>query len=80
MLRSLRKAEEERQDEQEMFDDVPEEFQGNWERGTREEEGGKQAIDLSDALMGDIMRDPVILPSNNVVDRPTIERYLLSGT
>jgi len=49
------------------------------------EELKNEEVDLSDApdrfldpLVMDIMRDPVILPSGNIVDRPTIKQHLMN--
>lgn len=35
--------------------------------------------EYTDALMGTIMQDPVILPSSHVVDRSVIVRHLLNS-
>jgi len=40
---------------------------------------GEIPTEFLDPLLSEIMVDPVILPSGNVVDRPVIERHLLSN-
>ncbi|KAI0007540.1 ubiquitin conjugation factor E4 [Xylariaceae sp. FL0662B] len=40
---------------------------------------GEIPDEFEDPLMGDLMNDPVILPSNNIVDRSTIIQQLLSN-
>ncbi|KAI1762552.1 ubiquitin conjugation factor E4 [Hypoxylon sp. FL1150] len=40
---------------------------------------GEIPDEFEDPLMGDLMTDPVILPSNNIVDRSTIVQQLLSN-
>lgn len=39
---------------------------------------GEIPADFEDPLIGDLMKDPVILPSQNIVDRSTIVQHLLS--
>jgi ubiquitin conjugation factor E4 B len=39
---------------------------------------GEIPADYEDPIMGDLMRDPVLLPSKHVVDRSTIVQHLLS--
>lgn len=39
---------------------------------------GEIPPDFEDPLIGDLMKDPVILPSQNIVDRSTIVQHLLS--
>ncbi|ROV93028.1 hypothetical protein VPNG_09416 [Cytospora leucostoma] len=39
---------------------------------------GEIPSEFEDPLMGDLMKDPVILPSQNIVDRSTIVQHLLS--
>ncbi|ROV97088.1 hypothetical protein VMCG_07455 [Cytospora schulzeri] len=39
---------------------------------------GEIPSDFEDPLIGDLMKDPVILPSQNIVDRSTIIQHLLS--
>lgn len=40
---------------------------------------GEIPEEFEDPLMGDLMTDPVVLPSNNIVDRSTIVQQLLSN-
>ncbi|KAI1780795.1 ubiquitin conjugation factor E4 [Hypoxylon cercidicola] len=40
---------------------------------------GEIPDEFEDPLMGDLMTDPVVLPSNNIVDRSTIVQQLLSN-
>ncbi|KAI0025152.1 ubiquitin conjugation factor E4 [Xylariomycetidae sp. FL0641] len=40
---------------------------------------GEVPDEFEDPLMGDLMTDPVVLPSNNIVDRSTIVQQLLSN-
>ncbi|KAI0479441.1 ubiquitin conjugation factor E4 [Xylariaceae sp. FL0804] len=40
---------------------------------------GELPEDFEDPLMGDLMTDPVVLPSQNIVDRSTIVQQLLSN-
>lgn len=40
---------------------------------------GEIPEEFEDPLMGDLMTDPVVLPSNNIVDRSTIIQQLLSN-
>lgn len=39
---------------------------------------GEIPTEFEDPILGDLMRDPVILPSQNIVDRSTIVQHLLS--
>ncbi|KOS21891.1 Ubiquitin conjugation factor E4 [Escovopsis weberi] len=39
---------------------------------------GEIPADFEDPIMGDLMRDPVLLPSKHIVDRSTIVQHLLS--
>ncbi|ROT35206.1 ubiquitin conjugation factor E4 [Sodiomyces alkalinus F11] len=39
---------------------------------------GEIPADFEDPILGDLMRDPVVLPSQHVVDRSTIVQHLLS--
>lgn len=43
-----------------------------------EQDLGEIPTEFEDPIMGDIMRDPVILPSKHIVDRSTIVQHLLS--
>jgi ubiquitin conjugation factor E4 B len=43
-----------------------------------EQDFGEVPPEFEDPIMGDLMRDPVILPSKHVVDRSTIMQHLLS--
>lgn len=39
---------------------------------------GDVPAEFEDPIMGDLMRDPVLLPSKHIVDRSTIVQHLLS--
>lgn len=39
---------------------------------------GEIPAEFEDPIMGDLMKDPVLLPSNHIVDRSTIVQHLLS--
>jgi ubiquitin conjugation factor E4 B len=43
-----------------------------------EQDFGEVPAEFEDPIMGDLMKDPVILPSKHVVDRSTIVQHLLS--
>ena len=48
------------------------------QRQAEEEEAMNDAPEeFLDAIMGTLMKDPVLLPSGNIVDRSTIARHIL---
>lgn len=61
------------------FSELMEKFQESKELADQAEmDLGEVPAEFEDPILGDLMRDPVILPSKHIVDRSTIVQHLLS--